>query len=508
MRTACVLPDQLYRDGAALQGAHPADTRVLIVDALPAVADACWHRQRVAVQAAAVRHFAADLRVEGFQVEVASPDDPTAPSSAAPRFLPVALARHARRHAPHDVVAEEPTAWADRESLEKAGVRLRPTRRFLVDYDDFAEWAEGRRRLLMDSFYRRRRRALGYLMDGDEPAGGRWSFDRQNRRPPEADMVSPPAQRSRPDDIDRAAAREVAAPHPRLFGDPPDGVWPTTRRRALARLRHFVSEGLPTFGPHQDAMVSDDWHLAHSLLSPALNLGLLHPGEVCDAVDRAWRRGDVPLPSAEGFIRQLIGWRDYVWCHYRRRMPAAAGENALVARAPIPPALRGEAPSRMNCLTTVLDGVGRRAYAHHIQRLMVLGNLALLAGIDPRAMTDWMLTAFVDGHHWVMVPNVVGMACWADGGAMATKPYAAGGHYISRMSDYCRACPFDQGARTGDRACPYTTLYWDFLIRHRRRLEEVPRVQPQLNAARRLPDRRELRRRAADVRAMLAVGEL
>jgi len=508
VRIVCVLPDQLSRDGAAFENARPADTRVLIVDALPAVSVPRWHRQRVAVQTAAVRHFAAGLQATGFQVEVVTPDEPTDPASAAPLFLPAALAACAGRHGSSDLFAEEPTSWADRESLRKTGVRLVPTRRFQIDYDEFAEWAEGRRRLVMDTFYRRQRRRLGYLMEEDEPAGGRWSFDRDNRRPQEPGMVSPTPQRSRPDHIDAAAIESVTAPHPHLFGDPPDGLWPTTRRRALARLRHFVSEVLPAFGPHQDAMVAGDWHLAHSLLSPALNLGLLHPAEVCDAVDRAWRRGDVPLPSAEGFVRQLIGWRDYVWCVYRWRMPAAADENALEARAPLPPALWGEAPTRMSCLSTVLDDIARRAYAHHIQRLIVLGNLALLAGIDPKAMTDWMLTAFVDGHHWAMVPNVVGMACWADGGVMATKPYAAGGHYISRMSDYCGDCPFDPAARVGDRACPYSTLYWDFLIRHRDRLARVHRLRPQLASAQRLPDRQALRDRAADVRAMLTAGEL
>jgi deoxyribodipyrimidine photolyase-related protein len=359
----------------------------------------------------------------------------------------------------------------------------------------------------MEDFYRWQRRRLDVLMDGDQPAGGRWNFDADNREPPPRDgRAWPEPVRTPLDDVDRAALADLAR-FPGLWGAPPDGTWPTSRAEALHRLEHAVDVVLPAFGPHEDAMLSTSWHLAHTLLSPALNLGLLHPAEVVEAAERAYRAGRVPIASAEGFVRQVIGWREYVWGVYWREGPDYRRVNALDAHRPLPPAFTG-APTRMRCLATVRRDVVEHGWTHHIQRLMVLGNLALLAGVDPWAVTRWMWSGFVDGAEWVMLPNVIGMSLHADGGRMATKPYAAGGNYIDRMSDYCGGCRYDRKRRTGDDACPFTTLYWDFLARHAARFGKNPRMARQVAAARQLSDLDAVRERAVQVLARLDRGEL
>jgi deoxyribodipyrimidine photolyase-related protein len=276
----------------------------------------------------------------------------------------------------------------------------------------------------------------------------------------------------------------------------------------LRRLDHAVTNVLPVFGPHEDAMLSTSWHLAHTLLSPYLNLGLLRPDEVCDAVDAGWRAGEIPLASAEGFIRQVIGWREYVWGVYWLWMPEYRHNNELVATRPVPPVFRGEASTDMRCVSHVLADVDRYGWTHHIQRLMVLGNLSLTAGVDPWELTRWMWASFVDGAEWVMLPNVIGMALHADGGRMASKPYASGGAYIHRMSDYCGGCRYDRRKRTGDDACPFTTLYWDFMARHEERLLANPRTSRQVYAMRRLGDLDDVRVRAAEVLVRLDAGDL
>jgi deoxyribodipyrimidine photolyase-related protein len=377
---------------------------------------------------------------------------------------------------------------------------------FLCHYEEFAAWAQGRRRLRNEDFYRWQRRRLGYLMDGDEPAGGRWNFDVENRKPPPADQRPWPERRPFPLDT---TDREILDSLPdELWGHPPQGWWPTSRAQALQRLDEFVAAVLPHFGPYQDAMLDGDWHLAHSLLSPALNIGLLTPGEVCDAVETAYREGRVPVESAEGFIRQVIGWREYVWGLYWLRGPDYLDENHFEADLPLPSAFEG-APTEMACVAGTIAGVAARGYAHHIERLMVLGNLGLLAGVRPAELLSWMQRSFVDGAEWVMAPNVIGMALHADGGRMATKPYAASGAYIDRMSDYCGGCRFDPKVRSGPGACPFTTLYWDFLDRHRETLQTNRRMVLQVRNLDRVEGHLpEIRARAGEIRRRLAEGEV
>jgi deoxyribodipyrimidine photolyase-related protein len=313
--------------------------------------------------------------------------------------------------------------------------------------------------------------------------------------------------RTAADDLDRSI---LAGLPDGTVGADPVGLWPTSRARALEHLDAFVRDALSRFGPHEDAMLRAEWRLAHSALSSSMNLGLLHPAEVVGAAEAAYREGRVPLASAEGFVRQVIGWREYVWGLWWLWEDEWAGWNELSADRPLPPAFRrpGGSGTHMACVANVLDHVEDHAYAHHIERLMVLGNLCLLAGVRPGELQDWMWERFVDGAEWVMAPNVVGMALHADGGRMATKPYASGGAYISRMSDHCRGCRYDPRRRVGEDACPFTTLYWDFLARHEERFRANGRMGNQMAGLRRLADLDRVRERAVEVLGLLDRGEL
>ncbi|MFK7917941.1 MAG: cryptochrome/photolyase family protein [Ilumatobacter sp.] len=500
MQTIWVLGDQLNRSIGALADADPATHRVLLVESLAKLASKRWHRQRAHFVIAAMRRFGAELRDAGFDVDLRRADS-----------LRQGFADHVEEFSPDAVTATEPASWSGLEMLRDLGVDIVRSNQFLCHYDEFAEWAHGKKSFKMEDFYRQQRRRLGYLMEADgEPAGGRWNFDEDNREPPPKGDATPwsDPQTSSLDDIDHQVLADLDNAGVDTWGADPDGTWATSRRAALSRLRHFVDEELHRFGPHEDAMVERSWHLAHSILSPYMNIGLLLPSEVCDAVQDAFDNGDIPINSAEGFIRQVIGWREYVWGVYWLWMPDYRSANALGADRPVPPAFTGEATTEMNCVSNCIDTLHDKAYNHHIQRLMVLGNLSMLHGVDPWAMTDWMWSNFIDGAEWVMLPNVIGMSQWADGGKMATKPYAAGGNYIDKMSDYCKPCRFDRKQRTGPDACPFTTLYWDFLARHHDRFVKNPRIARQVRASEKLSDLPAVRERAVEVRGLLDQGKL
>jgi len=493
-RTVWVLGDQLNRRIGALAQARPGDVQVLLVESRTKL-DGRRHRQRTHLVVAAMRRFAIELRTAGFEVDLRS-----APTLAA------GLAAHRQERRPTEVVATEPNSYAARALFEREGVATVASNQFLCHPTEFASWADARtgRRLRMEDFYRWQRTRLGYLMDGDEPAGGRWNFDDQNRQPPpKTGNPWPTPVRSSLDQLDRDVLGAIG---PRGFGRDPQGWWPTSRRQALARLRHAVDVVLPMFGPHEDVTVERSWHVAHTLLSPALNIGLLLPGEVADAAEAAYRDGRVPVASAEGFIRQVIGWREYVWGTYWRSMPGYGERNALRATAPLPVAFLDASTTEMRCVSHAVQGVHDRGWIHHIQRLMVLANLCTLVGVEPRQVVAWMTDSFVDADEWVMLPNLIGMGLHADGGEMATKPYVSGGRYLDRMTDHCKPCRFDPTKRIGDDACPYTTLYWDFLDRHRGRFATNARMAQAVRGLDRLLDLPEVRTRADAVRDGLRRG--
>lgn len=490
MRTVLVLGDQLNRQIGALAQADPSDSRILMVESA-AIISKPFHRQRLHLVLAAMRTFATELRDAGFEV-----DYRRAPSFAS------GIEGHRAEHGPPEVVATEPNSRAFRRLLADGDVEFVPSDQFLTHPEEFAEWAGDRDRLRMEDFYRWQRKRLGYLMEDDgSPCGGQWNFDADNREPPPDDREWSSPITDRLDDLDREILAEVGG-----LGDEPAGWWPTSRTAAIARLDHFVDEVLPGFGPHEDAMTQRSWHLAHSLLSPALNLGLLLPAEVCDAVEAAYRQGSVPINSAEGFIRQVIGWREFVWGIYWL-WPDQVESNVFGHQRPIPPSWLDE-PTEMKCVSQAIGGLNQRAWIHHIERLMVLSNFANLYGIEPKAVHDWMRARYIDGGNWVMGPNVYGMGLWADGGRMATKPYVSGGAYINRMSDFCGDCRFNPRNRVGDDACPFTTLYWDFLDRHRDKLASNHRMARQYATLDRLDDVAELRERAKHIKHLIEEGNL
>lgn len=493
MDTVWVLGDQLGPDNSALSRYPPGSARVLMIESDRQLSSRPIHRQRLHLIIAAMRNRARSLRDAGYQVDY----------RRAPSFGQ-GLADHRKEHRPQRLVVMEPSSWTLDSQLVNLDVTAVRSNAFLCHRDEFATWAEGRSSLVMEDFYRWQRCRLGYLMDGDQPSGGRWNYDKSNRRPPPKAHSWPTRPGARNGRIDR----QVLASLPdSAFGSDPDGTWETTREGALERLDHFLREVLPWFGPYQDAMSSDSWSMSHALISAYLNIGLISPSEVCDGVEHEYRKGRVSIESAEGMIRQVIGWREYVWGTYWLHMPAYRDLNALKAQRPLPP-LFVTGQTRMNCMATTLRTVDAHAYAHHIQRLMVLANFALITGIRPAEFVDWMSSTFIDAAEWVMLPNVLGMGLYADGGTMATKPYAAGGNYINKMSDYCRDCVYDASTRVGEQACPFTTLYWDFLLRNQDQLAGNPRVAVQLGAARRLTDAAEVQRRAEEVLGDMTAGDL
>ncbi|GHH83542.1 deoxyribodipyrimidine photo-lyase [Streptomyces sulfonofaciens] len=390
-------------------------------------------------------------------------------------------------------------------------VTVLPARGFLVAHDDFRAWAGGRggERLLQEAFYRWVRRGHEILMDADEPAGGRWNHDHDNREPPPRGartLDAPPPYRPREDGIDAEVRDDLdrweRAGEVSFTGRDGPRVFPATRREALAALRRFISHRLAGFGPHEDAMLAEDRVMSHSLLSSSLNLGLLDPAECVERAEAAWRAGEAPLNSVEGFVRQVAGWREYVWQLYWHFGPDYRGSNELRGRRPLPDwflDLDADAVTA-RCLSTVLAQVRDGGWTHHIPRLMVLGNFALQQGWHPAAVTDWFHRCFVDGYDWVMLPNVIGMSQYADGGRMVTKPYVSGGAYINRMSDFCGACAYRPTRRTGQDACPYTAGYWAFLHRHRGRLAGNPRTARAVGGLDRLDDLKELLRQEAERR--------
>jgi len=470
-----ILGDQLTRSVSALDGVGPGDA-VLMAEVADETRYVRHHKQKIALVLSAMRHFAAELREEGIAVDYVRLDDPGNTGSFSGE-----LARAVARHRPECVVVTEPGEWRVREMMlgwsEALGlpVEIRDDDRFFCSRADFARWAEGREALRMEFFYREMRRRTGFLMEEDAPVGGKWNFDPENRKSLPAKFRPPERLRFAPDSITHDVMALVASRFGDHFGDLDTFGWAVTRREALEALGDFIENCLPAFGDYQDAMKSGAPFLYHATLSPYLNLGLLTPHEACVAAERAWRAGAAPINAVEGFIRQILGWREYVRGVYWLKMPGYAETNALGATRPLP-WFYWSGETRMNCIRNVVAETKRNAYAHHIQRLMVTGNFALLAGIAPRAIEEWYLVVYADAYEWVELPNTPGMAIFADGGVLGSKPYAASGAYIDRMSDYCKGCDFDVKAKSGAKACPFNYLYWNFFLQNRDRLPVNPRL--------------------------------
>ncbi len=469
-----ILGDQLDPDSSALDGFDPAQDAVWMAEVVEESTHVWSHQARIALFLSAMRHFALSLRERGLRVVYRRLDEHPAAS------LTEALRADLAAIDPQRVIMAEPGDWRVRESLRTAvgaaGLE-RPDRHFLVSTDEFAAWARGRREFRLEHFYRHFRRKLGVLMDGDEPVGGRWNFDANNRGSFDArgPGLLPQPLRFAPDEI----TREVVALVRKRFADHPGALatfdWPLTPTQAQQALDDFIAHRLVAFGRYQDAIWTGEPWLYHSRLSAAMNLKLIDPRTVIAAAEDAWRAGRAPIEAVEGFIRQVLGWREYVRGLYWLRMPQYLEDNALAADEPLP-GFYWTGDTDMACLHDAIGQTLKFGYAHHIQRLMVTGLFALLLGVRPRALHEWYLAVYVDAVEWVELPNTIGMSQYADDGFMASKPYCASGKYIERMSNACAGCRYDPAKATGKDACPYTTLYWDFLMRHEARFARHPRT--------------------------------
>jgi deoxyribodipyrimidine photolyase-related protein len=467
-----VLGDQLTMDFAALKAGDRARDLVVMAEVTAEGTYVPHHPQKIALVLAAMRKHAARLGAAGWRVAYSRLDDPENSQTIGGELL-----RRAAETGASEVIATAPGDWRLRAVLEAVPLRMTilPDDRFLCSEAEFAAWAEGRKQLRMEYFYREMRRKTGLLMAGEKPVGGQWNFDHENRRAAKPDLFRAGVPEFAPDAVTAEVLDLVEAQFPSHFGVLRPFLWATDRAGALEALDAFLRDRLATFGEEQDAMLAGDPTLSHALISPYLNLGLLGWREVCEAAERQWKEGLAPLNAVEGFIRQIIGWREFIRGVWALEGPEYVTRNVL-GHDRVLPALYWGGKTGMACLSTAVAQTRDRAYSHHIQRLMVTGNFALLAGVDPAEVHDWYHAVYIDAFEWVEAPNTIGMSQWADGGVVGSKPYVSSGAYIDRMSDFCGGCAYRVKDRTGPRACPFNLLYWHFLTRHRARFEGNPRM--------------------------------
>ena len=504
-----VLGDQVSRTLSALSDLDPAQDVVLMSEVQAECTYVKHHPKKIVLVLSAMRHFARALEARGVRVDYVRLDDPANTHSLRGELL-----RAVARHRPDRVVATECGEWRLEEDMrgwqEAAGleVEIRDDTRFLCRKQEFRAWAAGRKGLRMEFFYREMRVRHDLLMDDGEPAGGQWNYDPENRKPLPKTVEVPAARGFQPDEITRAVMALVAQRFPDHFGAVDGFNLPVTAQDAQHALDDFVTARLAQFGDWQDAMKAGEATMFHALVSTSLNTGLLEPIVACRAAEAAWRDGRAPLNAVEGFVRQILGWREYVRGVYWLKVPEYRHLNGLEATRRLP-WFYWTGDTRMNCLHHAITDTKRHAYAHHIQRLMVTGNFALLAGLHPDDVDEWYLIVYADAYEWVEMPNVRGMALHADGGVMGSKPYAASGAYINRMSDYCRSCQYDVKASVGEQACPFNALYWDFMARHHDRFVRNPRMSMPLRTWDKMPAAKQaaLRERAAQFLAQMDRGE-
>jgi deoxyribodipyrimidine photolyase-related protein len=473
-----VLGDQLSKRHGPL-AARP-DESVVVIESASFARRLPYHPHKLTLVFSAMRHFRDALRDAGRTVYYYQRET-----------FGDGLDAHFRDHPNDDLVMMRPASHGAAERMQglvadRGGdLEIVDNEMYLCSRSEFDQWATDQSGTYRhEDFYRHVRRETGYLLVDGEPVGGEWNYDDKNRETPPEDHDPPPVPRFEPDDLTRETEQWVAErfsggyeepPHGGDWADPEAFFWPVTREQALEALEHFVEHRLVAFGPYQDAMLDDEWSLNHSLLSTSLNLGLLHPAEVVErAIEAAEESPDVPLNSLEGFIRQLIGWREFLRHVYRETMPDLADANQLDHQRDLPP-LYWTGKTELNCLSETVEGVRKRGYSHHIQRLMVLSNFALLYGVEPKQLNRWFHAGYVDAYHWVTTPNVIEMGLYG-AGVFATKPYASSANYINRMSDYCESCAYDRDATTGADACPFNTLYWEFLDRNEETLRSNHRM--------------------------------
>jgi deoxyribodipyrimidine photolyase-related protein len=512
MHTLWILGDQLshrWPEWLEAEGLDKTNTRLLLIESAAKIRSRPWHKHKLILVLSAMRHFAQAMRDAGWQVDYRH----------AATFQ-AGLRDHIADHSPDRILVMRPNTWQGVHFVQRLEsgdwtspnnrrclISILPNRMFLARSEDLGK----ARSPVMETLYRKMRRRTGYLMDGDQPAGGKWNFDEDNRQPPKKEWRQAAGGRGaavlrpyddgipnipifKPDALTQQVITEVAQVET-AWGALDGFALPVTREDALAFFNDFIAHRLPNFGPYEDAMVSGQPTLFHSVLSPLLNIGLLERDELCATAEQAYREGHAPLNSVEGFIRQLIGWREFVYALYWREMPKLRHMNALKATRPLPQ-FYWDAQTDMACLRECVQGVWERGYTHHIQRLMVLCNFALIAGISPQEINEWFFATYIDAYDWVVTPNVVGMGTFGDGGIVGTKPYAASANYIHKMSTYCEGCRYDPKQRLGEDACPFNALYWDFVARNADVLGANPRASMPAMALRKM--------KAEDVQALRA----
>ena len=496
-----VLGDQLDEESSALQDFDPAQDVVWMAEVAEESTHVWSAKQRIAVFLSAMRHFAQALHARALPLVYTQLGDADNPGTLALQLSQCIAQLH-----PVGLVLTAPGDWRVLHSLRavaaahKLPLDVRDDTHFFSTVRDFAAHAKGRKQLRLEYWYRELRHKHSILMDGKDPVGGQWNFDADNRESfgKAGPQNVPPPTRFEPDNI----TREVIARVNTQFASHPGTLssfgWPVTRSQALTALQEFIEQRLPLFGLYEDAMWAGEAWLYHSHLSCAMNLKLLNPREVVQAAEDAYRTGHAPLAAVEGFIRQILGWREYVRGIYWTQMPEYLDLNALDAQAELPD-WYWTGDTDMACLKDAITQTLEHGYAHHIQRLMVTGLYTLLLGVKPQAVHQWYLSVYVDAVEWVELPNTLGMSQFGDGGLMASKPYVASGKYIQRMSNHCKGCRYDPAQSTGAAACPFTTLYWDFLDHHEVMLKKNPRMAMQLKNLARLdaPAREAIRAQAS-----------
>jgi deoxyribodipyrimidine photolyase-related protein len=471
-----ILGDQLNTQISSLKVCDKENDEILMCEVWDETTYVKHHKKKIAFVFSAMRHFAHELTALGYKVNYTKLDDVNNAGSfgdevqrmiSAKKYKKIIVTKPAEYR-----VLEDIKEWQDNFEIL---VDLCEDDRFLCSSAEFEEWAKGRKQLRMEYFYREMRKKYSVLMEGDSPVGGKWNYDAENRKPPKEGLTIPAEYRGEVDTITTEVIQLVADTFDSHFGDLEPFYFAVTRKQALYVLNKFIDERLNQFGDYQDAMLQNEPWMYHSHISFYINCGLLLPLECIYAAEEAHRNGKAPLNAVEGFIRQIMGWREYVRGIYWLKMPDYANENFFNADRDLPE-LYWTANTKMNCMRQCVTETKKNAYAHHIQRLMVLGNFALLAGIDPKQVNEWFLIVYADAYEWVELPNVSGMILFADGGLLASKPYAAGGTYINKMSDYCKGCSYKISKKNGPSACPFNYLYWNFLALNRDKLSSNHRI--------------------------------
>ncbi len=486
MRIGLILGDQLTANLATLRVLDAATDRIVMAEVAEEAGYVRHHKQKIAFLFSAMRHFAEQLQQQGWQVDYHRFDA----QSDLDSLLAVAKAC-VQQHGASELVITQCGEYRLQHSIDNlwaselgVPVQVFADDRFVCDSAEFTRWADGKKQLRMEFFYREMRRKTGLLMEGpqgNEPVGGKWNYDADNRKRYDGKTPLPRELVFERDAIDQEVLTLVEREFPEHIGNLDDFRWGTTQSQAEQALDHFLSERLPYFGDYQDAMTMGEDFMFHSLLSPYINAGLLTAMQVCTAAESAWLKGkqgdgpEIPLNAVEGFIRQIIGWREYVRGIYWLHMPDYAEQNRLGNKQDLP-RYYWDGNTGMKCMSEALRNTLGHAYAHHIQRLMVTGNFALLTGIEPKQICEWYLAVYADAYDWVELPNTLGMVMHADGGYLGSKPYAASGNYIHKMSDYCKTCRYNVKTSVESNSCPFNSLYWHFIMRHKEQFQSNHRM--------------------------------